>query len=90
MTSHDLKCWIEFFEEISTRRKKFELRKNDRGFAVGDTLILREWNNASKTYTGRIVARTVTYLLEHKPDAECAANYGLAPEYVIMSLDDAR
>jgi hypothetical protein len=40
---HELKCWPEYFHAIRSGRKKFELRKDDRGFAIGDLLVLREF-----------------------------------------------
>src|SRR3954470_11426726 len=40
---HELKCWPEFYKALVSGEKTFELRKNDRGFRVGDVLWLREW-----------------------------------------------
>ena len=42
--THELKTWPEFFIETRGGRKKFELRKNDRDFRVGDQLLLKEWD----------------------------------------------
>lgn len=41
---HDLKTAPEHFAAILSGLKTAELRKDDRNFAVGDTLLLREWN----------------------------------------------
>lgn len=59
---HDLKIWPEFFEEVEANRKRAEIRKADRPFAVGDTLRLREWLNHSLEFTGQEVTRIVTYI----------------------------
>jgi hypothetical protein len=40
--THELKCWPKFFNEVEAGRKLFEVRENDRPFAVGDTIILQE------------------------------------------------
>jgi hypothetical protein len=38
---HELKTWPGPFQAIVDGSKRFELHKDDRGFAVGDTLWLR-------------------------------------------------
>ncbi len=86
---HDLKIWPEFFDDLLVGFKPFELRKDDRPYAVGDTLRLREWNPDSQRYTGRCADRNVTYLLRHRPGAGCAANFGLSPGYVILGVAPA-
>jgi hypothetical protein len=75
---HELKTWPEFFEHVWSGEKRFELRKDDRGYQGGDSLMLREWSQANG-YTGRAVRAEVTYLLG-------GAWPGLAPGYVCMSL----
>lgn len=41
---HDLKTAPVYFERVVSGEKTFEVRKDDRGFQSGDTLILREWD----------------------------------------------
>lgn len=41
----------EFFRAVTDGRKTFELRKDDRGFSVGDHLVLAEWDG--EDFTGR-------------------------------------
>jgi hypothetical protein len=43
---HALKCWPEFFAAILGGQKRHEVRHDDRGFKVGDRLLLREWDPA--------------------------------------------
>lgn len=64
MARHGLKTWPEFYEKVEDGSKTFELRKNDRGFKVGDTLVLQEWDPIKKEFTGRQLERTVSYMLE--------------------------
>lgn len=70
MATHELKTWPEYFEEVWADTKGFELRKDDRNFQVGDTLVLREWKPVSEKYTGREVPVTVTYILKDFPGIE--------------------
>lgn len=59
---HELKILPEYFQEIIYGRKTFEVRYNDRNFKVGDTLLLREWQDGA--YTGKAIERKVTYILD--------------------------
>jgi len=76
---HDLKTWPDFFRVILTGEKRFEMRKDDRGFQAGDTLLLREWSKAAG-YSGRIVRAEVLYLLGGQWP-------GLEAGYVVMSIN---
>lgn len=71
MKTHELKVWPEFFEALADGSKPFEVRRDDRGYEVGDWLHLREWIKPSRdeidgTYTGREVHRQVTYILSSR------------------------
>lgn len=77
MTEHELKILPEFFDAVVHGVKTFELRKNDRNFAVGDILLLKEWKHE---YTGREVYVRVKYILK-----DCIFA-GLIPGYVIMAI----
>lgn len=74
---HELKTWPEFWRDIAAGRKTFEVRKDDRGFQVGDLLVLFEWSK-TRLYTGRRVVRRATYILRAHP--------GLSPGFVVMGL----
>lgn len=77
--THKLKIWLEYYEEVFKGYKTFELRKNDRDFKKGDILILKEWDNCKKEYTGRLLIRSVLYIIE-------GGKLGLEIGYVIMSI----
>ena len=64
MTTHHLKIWPEYFDAVNADVKLFEVRRNDRKFALGDTLVLEEWSPVSKEYTGRITVRMVGYITD--------------------------
>nr|WP_290461275.1 ASCH/PUA domain-containing protein [Acutalibacter muris] len=78
-TIHRLKTWPRFFSAVCDGTKTFEIRKNDRGFQVGDILELQEWLPDSG-YTGRVVRRKVTYILYGGTMA------GLDESYVVMAI----
>lgn len=77
---HELKCWPAFFADIFHGGKRFELRKNDRNFAVRDRLWLREWDRVNG-YTGREMRVQIIYLLSSEQ-----TNFGLCPGYVILGI----
>lgn len=86
MRTHELKTWPTYFEAILSGAKRFEVRKNDRDFAVGDVLVLREWDPApaggrsAPAYTGRQFVARVTYLM--RIHAVLPMFHG----YVVMSI----
>lgn len=63
MTDHHLKIWPEFFAKLVDGTKTFEVRRNDRGFKMGDVLWLEEWSTAEH-YTGMIERRVVIDILD--------------------------
>lgn len=56
----------EYFEEIISGRKKFELRLADFEINEGDVLVLNEWDKDTKEYTGRKIEVIVTYIRKTK------------------------
>ncbi|TSC67005.1 MAG: Uncharacterized protein G01um101472_563 [Parcubacteria group bacterium Gr01-1014_72] len=58
------KIWPEFFEKVLSGTKKFELRLADFAVAENDTLVLMEWNPATKKYTGRTIEKRVGSVLK--------------------------
>lgn len=64
MQTHHLKTWLKYYAAIASGEKSFEFRKNDRGFKVGDRLVLEEYNELTGQYTGRSLKVTITYILE--------------------------
>jgi hypothetical protein len=81
---HELKTWSKYFALVKSGEKPFELRKNDRGFLVGDELLLHEYNQHLQSYTGRTLRRKISYLLGGTE----AEEFGLKQGYCIMGLEE--
>lgn len=87
MTTHTLKTDPEVFQAVVAGLKTYEIRKDDRGFQVGDTLDLLETVStgaemaagAPLEYTGGQWMVEVTHILR-------GPVYGLADGWVIMSI----
>jgi hypothetical protein len=80
---HELKCWPPFFDAIVSGAKTHEIRKDDRGYVVGDLLRLFEWSPPEKgerkgTYTGRACDVLVTHITRDV--------FGLPSGVVVMSV----
>ncbi|MFX1481128.1 MAG: DUF3850 domain-containing protein [Promethearchaeota archaeon] len=79
MKIHELKVWPECFDLLLEGKKTFEIRKNDREFALGDLLVLKEYDSPTKSYTGREVRFYIIYML--------ANSSFMKDGFVIMSLE---
>jgi hypothetical protein len=79
---HNLKIEGAFFDDVASGRKPFEIRKNDRGYQTGDTLVLREyWREGSGLggyYSDRETRKRITYILN---------GWGLQDGYVALGLE---
>lgn len=76
---HDLKVWPHYFAALASGRKTFEVRKGDRGFREGDTLLLREWRPDTETYTGARIEASISYILY-------GGQFGVADGYMVLGL----
>lgn len=79
--THELKTWVEFFDDVLFLRKIFEVRKNDRNFQVGDKLLLREWDNINSEYTGHKCLREVSYFLT-------GTEWGISEGYCVLGIKE--
>lgn len=87
---HELKCWPEPFQAAVDGTKTHEWRKDDRGYAVGDVLVLNEWDptptlalppnrgKQSGGYSGRSARFEVTYVSR--------GQFGIPADHVVLSI----
>lgn len=83
---HRLKILPCYFKAVIEGKKKFEIRDNsDRGFQVGDTVTLSEfdpyyedtWSGVTG-YTGKEYEVLITYV----------TNYNQKPEFVVFEFEE--
>ena len=68
MKTHELKTWPEYFAAVASGAKNFEIRSTkDRTFEVGDKVVLKEWDPATSSYSGRLRVRQITYIVAGAP-----------------------
>lgn len=66
MKTHELKVHPQFWRPLIAGDKPFEIRRNDRNFAVGDKVRLREFD-PSFGYTGSgIYEWTISFVFSHE------------------------
>lgn len=86
--THSLKILPKYYDDVLNGRKKFEIRKNDRNFKVGDKLLLQEWDKDE--YTGREMLKEVDYIFPSNGTCELSEDYcityGLSEGYCILGL----
>lgn len=79
MTVHYLKIKPEYYKDVECGIKTFELRKNDRNFQVGDTLMLIKLDDKGNE-TDQVTRVKVNYILKDCPQ------YGLKDGYAILGI----
>ena len=77
MKLHELKILPEYYIEVLNGKKRFEIRKDDRNFQVGDIIRLCECD--INGFTGRDSVYDITYKLD-------GGKYGLEKGYCILSI----
>jgi hypothetical protein len=63
---HELKCDPDHFQAVWAGQKKAEIRRNDRFFRVGDTIILEEFEPIEARYSGRYIETRITHILDDR------------------------
>lgn len=77
LKTHNVKLAASWWNDVTSGKKRFELRKNDRGYKVGDKLLMQEY--AAGAFTGRSILVDITYMLEEYS--------GLTEGYAILGIE---
>jgi ParB family chromosome partitioning protein len=80
---HDLKTAWEPFHSVVDGCKRFEYRRNDRDFKVGDYLMLREREGFGDAPGRETCLVKVTYILR----GEDLESFGVPEGYCVMSIE---
>lgn len=80
--TYEIKCFPKFFDALVDGLKNFEVRKNDRDYKVGDSLLIREYDSEKKSYTGYELYAPVIYILENDESFT-----GLAEGFIVLGLN---
>lgn len=79
--THHLKCWPAPFAALKSGKKRHEIRSTcDRVFAVGDTLVLYEFDPETEDASGDRLRVKVTYLTP-------GGSWGLPTDLCVMSVE---
>ena len=82
---HHLKSWPQFFRPIRDGSRTHELRRNDRDFAVGDLLVLHEYDPEAQRYTGAECEVEVSSITSLKQPCAVSED-ALHPDFCILSV----
>ena len=74
--THELKILPQYYKEVANGTKTFEIRKNDRNFQQGDTVILKEYDKSTNEYTGNELSFSIGFVTE----------FGQVDNYVVFSI----
>ena len=91
-TTHELKIWPEYFGKVWNGRMRFQLRRNDRDFQVGDQLLLKEYRPDPGVdlvefgYTGRELLVRVDFIMRAEDTTFGSAWAKISIGYIIMSI----
>lgn len=104
MKTHELKCWSESFVGIVDGKKRFEYRKDDRQYEVGDLLQLKEfvpcmtcggtgkmWDNGDKIYCCDDGGKyTGREILVNVTWILDSRSFGVPDGYCVMSIENVK
>lgn len=99
MKIHELKLDLKYYYSVESGLKTFEIRKNDRGFTVGDTLALTAFHNGR--YARVFGSNFVNDIPKHRNvsqqeattiffDVTYITNYEQKDGYVVMGIVPSR
>lgn len=91
MSEHTVKCWPVYFDAIERGDKNFDVRRDDRGYQKGDTIVLQRTrpdslHQVEYDYNMKVkkeLRREITYILT-------GGQFGIEPGYVVLALTSGK
>jgi hypothetical protein len=83
MAKHTLKTWREPFDAVLLGTKRFEVRRNDRCFQSGDTVVLKRWHQDKHCFDSTAAELTfqIGWMLH-------GGQFGIEPGFCVFQLID--
>jgi hypothetical protein len=84
-TTHMLKCWTPYYQATVAGDKKFDVRRDDRGFQKGDFVVLQQYDpgegyvcdpDDNIPYS---IEKRIQYILT-------GGQFGIEPGYVVLGF----
>ena len=79
----ELKIWPIPFRAVLNGDKRYEVRKADREFAIGATIVLREFLPDTEQYTGRSFTGKITYITK-------SGTWGLPSDICVFGFEEIK
>lgn len=77
---HELKCLPVYYNAIECGDKTFDVRRDDRGFQRGDTVVLQKYDRAVG-YMGPELRFKISWILT-------GGQFGIEPGFVVLALGE--
>ena len=82
---HHVKSWPQYFVRIKEGQRTHDLRRNDRDFQVGDTMVLAEFDPQAQNYTGQTCEVEITSMTSMSQPCAVSSE-ALDPAFCILSI----
>jgi hypothetical protein len=83
---HEVKSWTKWFPAIIAGDRTADIRRDDRGYAIGDTLMLKEWCPIKRIYTGRFAMAGITHIIRNGFTPCAESPHCLSDGFAVLSI----
>lgn len=84
-TVHKVKCWPNYYDAIVAGDKRFDVRRDDRGYQKGDIVCLQKYDPKTCRFVGS--RATMPYSIEKEIKyILTGGQFGIEPGYVVLGF----